>query len=57
MTGWKLHEHITPYIINAGLYAVDLLGSIAIHFALVVERWRQETYTFHLPFGEATVRL
>lgn len=43
-----------------GLYCVSRLGNVKIDHALVtalVERWRQETYTFYLPVGEATVTL
>lgn len=60
MTGRILHERIVPYIVNAGLYGVARLETIAIDHALItalVERSRQETHTFHLPVGETTVTL
>lgn len=60
MTGRILHECLVPYIVNTGLYVVVRLETIAIDHALItvlVERWRQETHTFHLPVGETTVTL
>lgn len=36
MMGWKLHQCIIPYIINAGLYDVAHLGTIAIDHALLI---------------------
>lgn len=60
MTGRILYERIVPYIVNAGLYGVVRLETIAIDHALItalVERWRQETHTFHLLVGETTVAL
>lgn len=60
MAGWTLHDRVIPYVIGAGLYDVSRLGSITIDHAIVtalVERWRQETHTFHLSVGEATITL
>lgn len=60
MTGLELHEPIIPYTVNAGLYSVFCLDTIAIDHALVItviEHWRQETHTFHLLVGEATFTL
>ncbi|KAJ4772485.1 hypothetical protein LUZ62_056742 [Rhynchospora pubera] len=62
-------EHIVPipyypayeeYVIAAGLYGVHKIGHIPTDHALVsalVERWRQETHTFHFPVGEMTITL
>lgn len=36
MTGWKLHERITPYITDAGLHGVARFGTIAIHHVSVI---------------------
>lgn len=57
---WPLDERVRPYLITCGLHGVSRLGSVRIDHALVtalVERWRQETHTFHLPVGEATITL
>ena len=51
---------IIPYLIRAGFYGVYRVGRIQYDHALLtamLERWRQETHTFHLPIGEATVTL
>lgn len=37
LTGWKLHERIILYIINAGSYGVARVGAIAIDHALVTQ--------------------
>lgn len=45
---------------DSGLYGVFLIGSFRHDAGLItafVERWRQETHTFHLPFAEATITL
>lgn len=60
MTGWTPHERIIPYIVTVGLYGVASLETIGSDHALItalVERWRQETHTLHLPVGETTVTL
>lgn len=60
MKDWALNDRLIPYIVSAGLYSVSRLVNEKIDHVLVtalVERWRQETYTFHLPVGEATMTL
>ncbi|QHO59411.1 uncharacterized protein DS421_3g98900 [Arachis hypogaea] len=57
-----LHDRIIPYLERAGLYHLARLNSewFWLDEPLVsafVERWRPETHTFHLPFGECTVTL
>uniref|UniRef100_A0A2N9GJU2 Aminotransferase-like plant mobile domain-containing protein n=1 Tax=Fagus sylvatica TaxID=28930 RepID=A0A2N9GJU2_FAGSY len=49
-----------PYLQRAGFYGIAKLGFIKMDWALItalVERWRQETHTFHLPHGEMTITL
>lgn len=60
MAGWTLDDRVRHYIIQAGLYGPSRLGTMNVDWALItalVERWRQETHTFHLAVGEATVTL
>lgn len=48
------------YILNLGLYQIALMPQSIIDAALIhglVERWRSETHSFHLPVGEMTVTL
>ncbi|RYQ99457.1 hypothetical protein Ahy_B07g087388 isoform D [Arachis hypogaea] len=57
-----LHDRIIPYLERVGLYHLARLNSewFWLDEPLVsafVERWRPETHTFHLPFGECTVTL
>ncbi|RYR65944.1 hypothetical protein Ahy_A03g011869 isoform A [Arachis hypogaea] len=47
-----LHDRIIPYMERAGLYHLARLNASAF-----IERWRPETYTFHMPFGECTITL
>ena len=51
---------ICPYMIHAGFYGIYRLGHIMIDWPLItclVERWRPETHTFHVPVGEMTTTL
>lgn len=57
---WEINAQIIPYLQQARLYDFHLIAYERVDQALVtalVERWRQETHTFHLPLGEATVTL
>ena len=54
------HESMVPYLRAIGLYQVAQLKCMDIDPGLItalVERWRPETHTFHLPVGELTVTL
>jgi hypothetical protein len=56
----RLHPRFIPYLQRAGFYGIAKLGFIKMDWALItalVERWRQETHTFHLPHGEMTINL
>ena len=60
MRMWRVDIHIRLYVISAGFYGVYRLGHIMIDWPLMtclVERWRLETHTFHLPVGEMTITL
>ena len=60
MRVWRMDIRIRPYVIRAGFYGVYRLGHIMIDWQLItclVERWRPETHTFHVPVGEMTITL
>jgi Plant mobile domain len=60
MVKLEWHPEYKPYLIRAGLYGVQQIGHVPTDAWLItalVERWREETHTFHLPIGEATVTL
>ncbi|RYR68080.1 hypothetical protein Ahy_A03g014544 [Arachis hypogaea] len=57
-----LHDRILPYLERAGLYHLARLNArwFWLDEPLVsafIERWRPETHTFHMPFGERTITL
>ncbi|QHN79144.1 uncharacterized protein DS421_19g667580 [Arachis hypogaea] len=57
-----LHDRIIPYLETAGLYHLGRLNSqwFWVDESLLsafIERWRPETHTFHMPFGECTITL
>ena len=57
---WRMDIRIRPYVIPAGFYGIYRLGHIMIDwplFTCLVERWRPETHTFHVPVGEMTITL
>ena len=57
---WEIDTRIIPYIQRARLYDFHLIAYGRVNRALVttlVEQWRIETHTFHLPLGKATVTL
>ena len=56
----QIPAEIIPYLQQAGFYEVAKLEFFLIEHTLVsalVERWRPETHTFHLPPGECTIKL
>ncbi|QHO02171.1 uncharacterized protein DS421_13g421560 [Arachis hypogaea] len=60
--GMPLDERYVPYLQMAGLYHLARLNDrwFRLDEPLVsafVERWRPETHTFHMPFGECTITL
>jgi len=53
-------ERIVPYLQQAGFIGVAQIGFIQLDWHLItalVERWRPETHTFHMPGGECTITL
>ncbi|CAN1140418.1 Serine/threonine-protein phosphatase 7 long form homolog [Linum perenne] len=60
MRDWKFDPRLQPYVIQSGFYEFHKLGFIPLDWPLLtalVERWRQETHTFHFPVGESTITL
>ncbi|RVW82581.1 Serine/threonine-protein phosphatase 7 long form-like [Vitis vinifera] len=60
MREWEMDPRLRPYIIQFGFYGVYRIGHITLDWGLItslIERWRLETHTFHLPIGEMTITL
>src|SRR5262249_13835825 len=56
----QIDQRMVPYLLQAGFYGVTRVGFFQLDWALItalVERWRPETHTFHLPQGECTITL
>ncbi|KAL8108893.1 hypothetical protein AgCh_025115 [Apium graveolens] len=48
------------WVMSTGFYGVARVASLQLDWSLIsalVERWRPETHTFHLPMGEVTITL
>ena len=57
---YVVHPLMEQCIMNLGLYQLATMPQGQIDQALMsglAERWRPETHSFHLPFGEITVAL
>uniref|UniRef100_A0A5B6ZKM0 Aminotransferase-like plant mobile domain-containing protein n=1 Tax=Davidia involucrata TaxID=16924 RepID=A0A5B6ZKM0_DAVIN len=55
-----LDMRVQRYLVQAGFYGIYRVGYIQLDWALItalVERWRVETHTFHLPVGECSITL
>ncbi|RVW99396.1 Serine/threonine-protein phosphatase 7 long form-like [Vitis vinifera] len=60
MREWEMDPRIRRYVMQSGFYGVYRVGHISLDWPLItslVERWRPETHTFHLPIGDMTVTL
>lgn len=61
---WELPHGLSPriqqYIAEAGFEGLSKVPNMEVDHALItalVERWRPETHTFHLPHGEISITL
>ena len=57
---WEIDDCIISYLRRVRLYDYHQFAYDRVDRAMIiafVERWRQETYTFHLPLGEMTITL
>ena len=56
-----LDSPVAHYVDHVGFRGVQMTGYLTVDHGLIkalVERWRQETHTFHLPvMGESTITL
>ena len=55
-----LHRNILPLLRASRFYGLARLGFIQLDWHLItalLERWRPETHTFHMPVGECTITL
>ncbi|KAH1120505.1 hypothetical protein J1N35_003665 [Gossypium stocksii] len=58
--GFQLDERVIPFLELAGFGSAALIRTFDLRYDLIsalVERWRPETHTFHLPCGECTITL
>ncbi|XP_074324304.1 serine/threonine-protein phosphatase 7 long form homolog [Apium graveolens] len=56
----NLDCRMIPFLQSSGFYGVARLSTLQLDWSLLstlVERWRPETHTFHLPMGEVTITL
>ncbi|KAH9619465.1 hypothetical protein KSS87_023107, partial [Heliosperma pusillum] len=60
LKAFEVPEAVLTYVNNTQFRGITRLCYVPLDADLItalVERWRQATHTFHLPFGEATVTL
>ena len=51
---------ILPYLAITGFYEISHVRGVPIDNGLInalIKRWRPETHTFHMPFGECSITL
>nr|XP_009798030.1 PREDICTED: serine/threonine-protein phosphatase 7 long form homolog [Nicotiana sylvestris] len=54
------HPRVVQRLRDTGFYRIFEIGLLQLDWSLItalIERWRPETHTFHLPIGEATITL
>ncbi|XP_009763423.1 serine/threonine-protein phosphatase 7 long form homolog [Nicotiana sylvestris] len=60
MRGIDFHPRIVQRLRDTDFYRIFEIGRLQLDWSLItalIERWRPETHTFHLPIGEATITL
>ncbi|KAL8098799.1 hypothetical protein AgCh_031500 [Apium graveolens] len=56
----SLDRRMIPFLQSSGFYGVVRVSALQLDWSLLsalVERWRPEIHTFHLPMGEVTITL
>ncbi|XP_016502787.1 serine/threonine-protein phosphatase 7 long form homolog [Nicotiana tabacum] len=60
MRGRDFHPRVVQLLRDRGFYRIFQIGRLQLDWSLItalIERWRPETHTFHLPISEATITL
>ncbi|XP_019254475.1 PREDICTED: serine/threonine-protein phosphatase 7 long form homolog [Nicotiana attenuata] len=60
MRGRVFHPRVVQRLRDIGFYRIFEIGRLQLDWSLItalIERWRPEMHTFHLPIGEATIML
>ncbi|XP_019266715.1 PREDICTED: serine/threonine-protein phosphatase 7 long form homolog [Nicotiana attenuata] len=55
-----LHDRVVARLRGTGFYRMIEIRRLQLDWSLItalIERWQPETHTFHLPIGEATIKL
>ena len=56
----NMDVRLIPFLQAAGVYGLARVSTLQLDWTLIaalVERWRPETHSFHLPMGECTITL